>query len=367
MRICSALLLLLLTAAPSFADQDGGAQQRWMNVRDHGGVCDGRHDDTRAFRDAIARAPVGGVVFVPPGNCVVSDTLTIDNSKPVSIVGSGRASQIFQRATSKTLLRLDGVQAVMIKDLYLGSAATQAGTSLIELINSHHIRIDNITMMGSYYGLHLYGSLLNTVIDLRSGVNIGGFFAATSTNQYWVYAERDHVNHISANANTFVAPVLEGGNYGIYLADTADPTCPGCIRNGEGSIQITGGSIEGVAQTGLVLERTFLPSAITGLHFESNGTDVLINEAANIRLTAVLSVGGPGGTGSNGIRVQGAYTRNVQISDSIVQQLIIDTAIKRLQLQNITTDLQCTGTGGISPSAPWDASVIYTNVGLNCT
>ena len=365
-RIWTTLLLLLVTAAPSFADQWRG-HNGWTDVGEFGAVCDGRHDDTRAFQAAIARAPLGGVVFVPAGKCIVSDTLAIDASKPVSFVGSGRASQIFERASDKTLFRLTGVQAVMIKDLYLGSAATQAGTSLIELIDSHHNRIDNVIMMGSYYGLHLFGSILNTIVDLRSGVNIGGFFATTSTNQYWVYAERDHTNRISANANTFVAPVLEGGNYGIYISDTADPSCPGCIRNGEGSLQITGGSIEGVAQTGLTIERTFLPSSVTGVHFEANGADVLINEAANVRLSAVLSIGGPGGSGGSGIRVQGAYTRNVQISDSVAQQLVIDTTVKRFQLQNITTDLQCTGTGGVSPATPWDASVIYVNVGLNCT
>jgi hypothetical protein len=103
------------------------------------------------------------------------------------------------------------------------------------------------------------------------------------------------------------------------------------------------------------------------VHFEANGTDVLINESANIRLTAILALGGPGGAGLNGIRVQGGTTRNVQISDSIIQKIVTDTTVKRFQLQNITTDLQCTSTSGVTPPTPWDPSVIYTNVGLNCT
>jgi hypothetical protein len=366
MRVfCSAFLVLLVAIAPSFADDDA-APRRTINVVNHGAKCNGKHDDTEAFRKAITAASKGGVVSVPSGRCVLTDTLVIDGSSQVSIVGAGRGSQIFQSA-NKTLLQLQNVQAVMIKNLYLGSAATAAGTSLLDLVNSHRNRIDNVTMMGGYYGVHLYGSLLNTIVDLRSGVNIGGFFAATSTNQYWVYAERDHVNHISSNANTFLAPVLEGGSYGIYIQDAPDPGCMGCVRNGEGSLQIAGGTIEGVAQTALVLQDTFLPSSVTGVHFEGNGTDVLIDQSANIRLTAVLSVGGPGGSGAHGIRVQGATTRNIQITDSIIQQIITDTTVKRFQLQNITTDLQCTGIGGVTPAGPWDASVIYTNVGLNCT
>jgi hypothetical protein len=362
--LCSAFIALVASTALSLADDDA-APRRTINVVNHGAKCNGRHDDTAAFRNAIAAAK-GGVVSVPPGRCVLSDTLVIDGTNPVSIVGAGRGSQIFQSANA-TLLRLQNVQAVMIKNLYLGSAATDPGTSLLELVNSHRNRIDNVTMLGSYFGLHLFGSLLNTIVDLRSGVNIGGFFATTSTNQYWVYAERDHVNHISANANTFLAPVLEGGNYGIYIQDAPDPTCGGCIRNGEGSLQIAGGTIEGVAQTALVLQETFLPSSVTGVHFEGNGADVLIDQSANIRLTAVLSVGGPGGSGAHGIRVQGAFTRNIQITDSIIQEIVTDTTVKRFQLQNITTDLQCTGISGVTPAAPWDPSVIYTNVGLNCT
>ena len=216
--LSSAVFLLLAITAPSFADE--ATPHRTINVRDHGATCNGTHDDTQAFRKAIDKAPVGGMVLVPPGRCVVSDTLVINAANAVSIVGAGRASQIYQRS-QKTLFDFQGVNALMIKDLFLGSAATAAGTALIKLTNSHHMRIDNVTMLGSYYGLHLNGSLLNTIVDLRSGTNFRNtFFAAglVRRTQYWVYAER--FNSISANANTFVAPVLEGGVNGIWLVDT---------------------------------------------------------------------------------------------------------------------------------------------------
>lgn len=359
------ILAALAVGSVSFARADDDTPHRTINVHNHGAKCNGVHDDTAAFRQAIAKAPVGGAILVPPGRCVVSDTLVIATTNAVSITGAGRASQIFQRS-NKTLFDFQGVNALTVSELFLGSAATAPGTALIKLTNSHHMRIDNVSMLGGYYGLHLKGSLVNTIIDLRSGTNFAStFFAAASANQYWVFAER--FNGFAANANTFVAPVLEGGVNGIWVQDPPAPSCPGCARAGEGSITITGGSIEGVSQTALTLERTFLPSSVTGVHFEANGTDVLINESANIRLTAILALGGPGGSGTNGIRVQGVYTRNVQISDSIVQKIVTDTTVKRFQLQNITTDLQCTSASGVTPSAPWDSSVIYTNVGLNCS
>jgi len=375
----SALVVLLTMTVPSYADDD--TPHRTINVHNHGAKCNGVHDDTAAFRAAIQQAPVGGAVLVPPGRCVITDTLLIKNTNAVSILGAGRASQIFQRSTNKTLFEFQGVNALFVRDLYLGSAATASGTALIKLTNSHHMRIDNITMLGSYYGLHLNGSLLNTVIDLRSGTNFQGFFAVTSPNQYWVFAER--FNGISANANTFIAPVLEGGMNGIYIRDIDPVACPGCIRNGEGSLQITGGTIEGVSQTALNFDRTFLPSSVVGTHLECNGTDVVINDASNIRLSAVFVRGGPlvpacsNGYGLNGVLIggttSGLYTRNIQISDSIIQGIIIDVGVKRVQLQNITTDLNCTSSNNavlapfITPPTPSDSSNLYVNIAHNCT
>lgn len=352
-KLLLTLALFLLAATPSRADQD-----KTVSVRDHGARCDGQADDTAAFRDAIKFASPGGRVLVPKGNCVISDTLVVTAQNEVSIVGVGFGSQIFQKA-NKTLLSLQGVQAIAVKDLYLGSAATQPGTALIELLGSHRNTIENITMLGGYYGLHFFGSLLNTVIALRSGPNIGGFFGTTGSTNAWVFLERDSGKQISSNANTFLSPVLEGGAFGVIVQDLPDPSCAGCIRDGQGSIQILGGTMEGITQTALVLDRIFLPSSISGVHFEANGLDILINQAANVRLASILSL--------DGVQVKGAYTRNIQISDSILQTITTDTSVKRFQLQNITTDLNCTGVSGVSPSSAWDPSVLYVNIGLNCT
>ena len=357
MRIVySVVLFLLATTAPAFADDD--TPNRTINVRDHGATCNGTHDDTAAFRKAIDKAPVGGMVLVPPGRCVVSDTLLINSANAVSIVGAGRASQIFQRSTNKTLFEFQGVNALMVKDIFLGSASTAAGTALIKLTRSHHMRIDNVTMLGSYYGLHLNGSLLNTIVDLRSGINFGSTFFAVgsiSPNQYWVYAERfndpNPTLSISANANTFIAPVLEGGVNGIWLVD----------NHGEGSLNITGGTIEGVSGIALKLDGATLPSAITGVHFEANGTaDVVLQAAFNVRISAIVS--------DKEINLLGD-TRNVTISDSMAQNIFIDigdggytagggtgTGAKRIILQNITT---CFAPGPSSIIPPWTP---YTNL-----
>src|SRR4051794_3200135 len=115
MRILCSAILFLASLVTSFADET--ALLEAVNVYSHGARCNGTYDDTVAFRSAINRAPVGGMVLVPPGRCVVSDTLVIDAARAVSIVGAGRASQIFQRS-DKTLFEFQNVNALMIKNLF---------------------------------------------------------------------------------------------------------------------------------------------------------------------------------------------------------------------------------------------------------
>jgi hypothetical protein len=320
MKTFSSLLVALaaslaIAGAASALDEDGSNSYVKLN----GALGDGINDDTIAFQQAFAQVKAGGLIVLPEGHYTLSSTIVI--TKPVTIVGTGFATQIYNK-NNQTLFQFVNVNNSAIRDVYLGSSSTAAGVSLIEFNNSHHNQINNVTMLGGYYGLHLAGSLLNTIIDLRSGTNFQGFFAATSTNNTWVMAEP--LNGISANANTFIAPALEGGTNGIVIKD----------NNGQGSLHITGGTIEGVSGTGLTFQGTFLPSSITGVDFEANGQDISIQGSSNIRLTAINSAPGPATTNPS-ISLSGD-TRNVQITDSIVASLGVASTAKRIMLQNIT-------------------------------
>jgi Pectate lyase superfamily protein len=165
-----ALSASLAVAAPAAAMNEDGSD---TNVRRFGAIGDGFADDTRAFQQAIDHARDHGLVFLPDGKFRLSATIVI--TKPVKIVGTGFATQIYNN-NNRTLFQLVNVNNVEIRDLYLGSSSTQAGVSLIELVNSHHNQINNVTMLGGYYGLHLKGSLLNTVTDLRA-VRISAAFS----------------------------------------------------------------------------------------------------------------------------------------------------------------------------------------------
>jgi Pectate lyase superfamily protein len=317
------LTVLLFALVPTLAvvgpvsalDEDGSNSLVKLN----GAIGDGVTDDTLSFQQAFAKAAAGGYVVVPEGHFKLTSTIVI--TKPVIIVGKGFSTQLFI-TNNQTMFQFVNVNNSAIRDVYLGSDSTTG--HLIEFVNSHHNQINNVTMLGGNYGLHLKGSLLNTIIDLRSGTNFQGFFAPTSTNNVWVYAEP--FGGVSANSNTFIAPVLEGGTNGIVLSD----------GGGQGSLQIMGGSIEGVSGTGLSLQGTFLPSSITGTHFEANGVaDIAIVGSSNIRMTAITSVPNPTSAGLTLISLTGD-SRNVQLTDSLITSISVANTTKRIQLQNVT-------------------------------
>ncbi|MEZ5660319.1 MAG: glycosyl hydrolase family 28-related protein [Burkholderiaceae bacterium] len=166
------------------------------NVRHYGARGDGTTDDSAAIQSAIAAAPVGGTLYFPRGNYRVSDTFVIQ--KRINVRGDGYGSQIFQTANQSLFVfekrcNICGAPSnLIISDLYLGSVATSPGAALIRLTNGSHNLLQNITMLGSYYGIHLQGALINNLVSIRSGNNLGGFFASgqLSTNQYWVFGER---------------------------------------------------------------------------------------------------------------------------------------------------------------------------------
>jgi hypothetical protein len=278
-------------------------------------------DDTQAIDDAIAATQAGGVVYFPPGNYRISGTLAIN--KPLRIKGDGYGSQIYQSTNGRDIFHLTGVNAAILEDPYLGSISSTAGSSLIRLTNTHRSRIENVIMLGSYYGVMFEGSLLNTLVDLKSGINFWGFFAPVSTNQCWVYLER--FNSISSNANTFIAPVLEGGTNGIWMNETSS----------EGNMTVIGGTVEGVTDTGIRLTNSVSPVVLTGLHFEANGTaDVAVDGGRNVKIESVLATGN--------ITITGLI-RNVNIANSLIDSINIGSDAVGTRLNNVTYKLTAAG------------------------
>lgn len=142
-----------------------------IDVRDYDAIGDGATDDLAAFQNAVdaLNTAGGGVLFVPEGTYILSDTLTlyVDN---VWICGIGQPT--LKRQDSSELLTSDHM--INIGEGASNSASNVRLSNLIidgnranqSLLSTHNIRIENATDVlienvesknACYYGLHIRG------------------------------------------------------------------------------------------------------------------------------------------------------------------------------------------------------------------
>ena len=269
-------------------------------------------DDYTSIEDAINAAPNGSVVYIPTGNYTVSQPIVV--SKNLAIIGSGTKTQIYQSA-DEHLFDVTATGQIRMEDMFLGSAATSPGKSLIKL-NSlvSHSSFDNIRMQGGYYGIHLYGSLFNT---FRSLSNSSTHFGSCSANQYWVYGEK--AGGRSINATTFFHPNLQGGVYGIYMTDS----------NNEGGVEIVGGLVEAQSAMGIYLQGIRLYFHIQGVHLEGSGSRIELLNCSNGKIEECFAGGGLYINRSQNINVENCYVHS--------SGLQIDEYSKNIAIEGIFT------------------------------
>lgn len=296
----------------------------YTNVMDFGAAGDGKTDDTQAIRCAIDKTHRGGTVLFPVGNYRISETIKVTAASNVSLVGMGLGSQIFQSTDGQHVFDLDQLSAVTVKSLYLGSIATQPRSSLIKMTRVHRSTFENIIMYGGYYGFHIKGSLSNTFIGIKSGINIGVFFDPDVSlyNNTWIYSESHQYldpdgrpHSISSNANTFVGLALSGGTNGMTILD----------GKGQGNFFIHGGTIEGAANIGLLVRGSSHPSVASGVHFENNKgiADIVLDPASRVNIQSSFI--------ANSIQIKGLSTDNV-ISSSQASKIEIGEKARRTRV-----------------------------------
>ena len=96
----------------------------YTNVKQYGATGNGTTDDTTAIAAAITAAAGGGIVFFPPGNYLVSASLSLSNNN-TRLVGSGQATTIFMSTgfSAAQLINITG-GACGVTDLNLRGTST---------------------------------------------------------------------------------------------------------------------------------------------------------------------------------------------------------------------------------------------------
>lgn len=306
---------------------DARYEHKFMkNVVDYGATGDGTTDDTAAVEAARAACSQNDILLIPRGRFYLSDTVTISNN--LRVVGVGPGSQIFMSA-DKDLFDVTGTGFVSFENLRLGSAATTAGKCLIKLnSNVSHYILDNVWMIGGYYGIGIYGAMFGTLKDIMSTTSF--YRGGTSANQAWIHGER--AGGHSVNGTTIIAPRFQGGVRGIEIADTS----------GEGSLEIIGGLIEAQTNAGIYLSGIGLGADIRGIHFE--GTNAIINLAT----CKNVSIGGPFPGGGLGVTLTSC--RRVRVGECYAWKINADSASWMIDVENVTYASEADG-GGLDISS----------------
>lgn len=186
--------------------------QERINVRSspYNATGDGTADDTVAFIAAIADTPVGGTLFIPPGNYYLTDELTI--SKTIHIVGSmaedlGQTYLNFNldgQASSSVGIRINNqVHGCILENFYINHSG----------ITTTHDGILFDGVAGDYPNFIWYSKL-------------SGVYANNFNNNFFFknicIASVMNCRSISANGNGFVQSGFASGLnfYSCYAQDS---------------------------------------------------------------------------------------------------------------------------------------------------
>jgi hypothetical protein len=301
-------------------------------------------DDYPSIQDAIDAAPDDSTIYFPKGNYTVSAPINV--TKNLAIIGAGPWSQIYQSA-DENLFVFSVTGYVTMRDIFLGSAATSPGKSLIKLDTISHSIFDNVWIQGGYYGVHLIGTLFTNFRSLMSSTS---HFGDCSDIQYCVYGERGGGKSI--NATTFFHPNLQGGAYGIYITD----------NHSEGGIEICGGLVEGQSAKAIYLQGIREFFHIQGVHTETSGSRIELVNCANGKIESCYGNGGIYLYRSYNISVENSYvsggvyvddySHEINISNILTSSLGISASSASTNVENIssTSDVSHCVSGMYTPN-----------------
>lgn len=141
-----------------------------ISVKDFGAVGDGVANDTAAIQQAITAAGVGGRIFFPSGDYLVTDVVKL-NVSSMSLVGAGRQMvAIITTSASKDVFNVTGSDIVISEMNFQSRVKRTAGAYVNFASGTGHI-VKDFAMQGPYCGVKMNctndeaydGTIANTV------------------------------------------------------------------------------------------------------------------------------------------------------------------------------------------------------------
>ncbi|CAM4411535.1 right-handed parallel beta-helix repeat-containing protein [Paenibacillus tarimensis] len=216
----------------------------WLNVKDFGARGDGSTDDLEAIARAAGKAAEvsGGVVYFPPGEYVITDTLMI--TRPMKLAGAGKDASVIR-------LTKENVDAVKVQ-----------GTKDVTI---SHLQVRDIINrgQGENTGIHLYASHNCVVEHVRvynsddSGIRVGYGKFEVSRSCRILNCQIEKTNggsgiEVMRAADTLVhgCTIRDSLQHGVRLCGSSGSIVTSNRISGSGSSDI---SIQGFGSKGVIL------------------------------------------------------------------------------------------------------------------
>ncbi len=319
------------------------------NVRDYGAVGDGVTDDAPAFRAALAAAPRGSTVKVPPGRYLLGSQVTVrqktlyGNEGGLNVAATHDQPVLVHESTANPLIRLGAGGAIVGLTLHSEGEVADDRPAMV-LLDGAGTLVSNVKFDHPSTGILASGAAIDRtrierclMYDVRNigikmyragdacwvsdvqvfgntpaflsrgiGIQLGSLDVITVSNCFI----------LGANRGIYCVAGLEGvagGTWGTITGANVDMCNIGIEANGGCRLSIDGGTIKSIAK-GIYVHNGTPRVAISGLNICSNVSYCVQATAGQLALSGcVLSTGGSDAvstTGTSGQSVAG----NLQVT-----------------------------------------------------
>ena len=256
-----------------------------VNVKDepYNAKGDGVTDDTQAIQQAIDDAGVsGGLVYIPTGTYLITDTLVISNPY-VEIEGAGMSSVLMLNTTGVSGIQI-GVKDFENTKVY-GTTIKNMRTAgephtAIEINQAYETTIENVRITAAT----TYG--IQTIYGWGSGFKRVVFSdMVVRPTEACFYFRRN--SGAASLVNCYTSGLARKTKYGIHLA----PNKADEIGNSVHGLSMTNCTWQGFSESGIYIE---VGHAITisGNYFEGNNLEIMVGAKDGIHSTTGITIQG---------------------------------------------------------------------------
>lgn len=187
-QLIAAGIVLLAGAAPV-------ALGAGRSVKDFGADGTGARDDTDAIRrtiEAVSSDPAGrgGIVFLPAGQYVITDTLNLSGAG-ITIEGEGRGAPgkpstgtvlVLQGGKTNTAVRLNNCRYSGVRNLTIGgnrgAAVTAENGPAIQLVSTYHCFVKEVLLLSTVCGVEILNGISPVLedVDVKNPTGRYGFW-----------------------------------------------------------------------------------------------------------------------------------------------------------------------------------------------